>query len=191
MKKFIIIIHLAVLFGLVGCGNNLKENIDNKPADESIDVNNKIDSKEQAASNNQNKSDGDNQVNSSTKNNNQNQESQKEKYKAKLDKMNLDFEKSSNAAITTNDMYQEACKEQKQWDDILNEIYGILKVQLSDSDMKKLQSEEIQWIKDRDEKAKKDAAEMAGGTMEKVLYMWSLANSTKERCYVLVDKYMK
>jgi uncharacterized protein YecT (DUF1311 family) len=57
--------------------------------------------------------------------------------------------------------------------------------------MKKLQSEEIQWIKDRDTKAKSDSAEMAGGSMEKVLYEGSLAESTKERCYVLVDKYMK
>jgi uncharacterized protein YecT (DUF1311 family) len=88
-------------------------------------------------------------------------------------------------------MYQEACKEQKQWDDVLNDIYGILRVRLSTSDMEKLQSEEIQWVKDMDDEAKKDAAEMAGGTMEKVLFVGSLANSTKEICYVLIDKYMK
>ena len=87
-------------------------------------------------------------------------------------------------------MYQEECKEHKEWDDELNDIYSVLKAQLSPSDMKNLQSEEIQWIKDRDTKAKSDSAQMAGGTMEKVLYEGSLTKSTRERCYVLVDKYM-
>lgn len=57
--------------------------------------------------------------------------------------------------IITDHMFQELCKEHKEWDDELNNIYGILKVQLSSSDMKKLQNEEIQWIKDRDAKVKK------------------------------------
>jgi uncharacterized protein YecT (DUF1311 family) len=119
------------------------------------------------------------------------QQSKKEEYTAKLDKFASEFKKFDNASASTNDMYQEACKEYKQWDDALNEIYGLLKIQLSTSDMKKLQSEEIQWIKDRDAKAKKDASEMSGGSMEKVLYESSMARSTKERCYVLVDKYIK
>lgn len=114
-----------------------------------------------------------------------------EAYKAKLDKIELGFKGFDDATATTNDMYQKVCREYKQWDDALNEIYGVLKVQLSPGDMKNLQNEELQWIKDRDAKAKSDASEMAGGTMEKVLYEGSLSKSTKERCYVLVDKYMK
>ena len=133
----------------------------------------------------------DNKPNSNIQSNNLNEETKKQEYKAKLDKIELEFKGFDDAAATTNDMYQESCKKYKQWDDELNDIYGILKVQLSTSDMKNLQSEEIQWIKDRDAKAKNDAAEMAGGSMEKVLYEGSLAKSTKERCYVLVDKYMK
>jgi len=133
----------------------------------------------------------DNQPKSNTESNTINQETKKQEYKDKLDKIELGFKGFDDAAATTNDMYQETCKEHKQWDDELNDIYSVLKAQLSPSDMKNLQSEEIQWIKDRDTKAKNNSAEMAGGSMEKVLYEGSLAESTKERCYVLVDKYMK
>lgn len=56
--------------------------------------------------------------------------------------------------------------------------------------MKKLQSEEIQWISSRDAKAKKASSEMKGGTMEPVIYTNSLADTTKNRCYELVEKYM-
>lgn len=133
----------------------------------------------------------DNQSSSNSQSNTPNQVSKKQEYKAKLDKIKLEFKGSNSASATTNDMYQEVIKEYKQWDAALNEIYGVLKTQLSATDMKKLQNEELQWIKDRDAKAKKDAAEMAGGTMEKVLYQGSLANSTQARCYELVDKYMK
>lgn len=133
----------------------------------------------------------DSQSSSNSQSNNPNQVSKKQEYKAKLDKIKLEFKGSNSASATTNDMYQEAIKEYKQWDAELNEIYNVLKTQLSATDMKKLQNEELQWIKDRDTKARKAAAEMAGGTMEKVLYHGSLANSTQERCYELVDKYMK
>jgi uncharacterized protein YecT (DUF1311 family) len=133
----------------------------------------------------------DNQSSSNPQSSNLNQGSKKQEYKAKLDKIKLEFKGYNSASATTNDMYQEVCKEYKEWDAALNEIYGVLKVQLSASDMKNLQNEELQWIKDRDATAKNAAAEMAGGTMEKVLYQGSLANSTQERCYELIDKYMK
>jgi len=203
LKKSIIIVLLAIAFGLVGCDNTTKESVNKQPTEtttaannevnsnEQISSSNEVNSKEQTISNNNEKSSDNNKVNSNTKSNNTNQKSKKQEYKAKLDNIELELKGFDNASATTNDMYQEACRAYKQWDDALNEIYGALKAQLPASDMKKLQTEELQWIKDRDAKAKKDAEEMAGGTMEKVLFQGSLANSTKERCYVLVDKYMK
>jgi Uncharacterized protein conserved in bacteria len=133
----------------------------------------------------------DDKINSNPESNTVSQKTQKQEYKEKLDKIQLGFDGFDYDAAPTNDMFQEVCKEHKEWDYELNNIYGILKVQLSPSDMKNLQNEEIQWIKDRDAKAKKDASEMAGGSMEKVLYEGSLAKSTRERCYELVDKYMQ
>ena len=203
MKKSIIIFLLAIAFGLVGCDNTTKESVNKQPTETTTKANNEVKSKEQTSSNNDvnakkentsnnnEKSSDSNKAASDVKSNNTNQKSKKQEYKAKLDNIDLEFKGFDNASATTHDMYQEACKEYKQWDDALNEIYGVLKAQLPASDMKKLQNEEIQWIKDRDAKAKKDSAEMAGGSMEKVLYEGSLAKSTRERCYELVDKYMR
>jgi len=183
MKKSIIIILLAMTFGLVGCTSSTKETIGNEPTAATTETKDKSNTTEQTSSNNGEKTTSNNQDNSSssnknnptssnkdktsasnevssnTKNNNSNQVSKKQEYRAKLDKIDLELKGSRLYEATTNDMYQGVCKEHKQWDDMLNEIYGVLKLQLSQSDMKKLQSEELQWIKDRDNKAKKDAQE--------------------------------
>ena len=76
-------------------------------------------------------------------------------------------------------------------DPIINEIYGVLKQQLSTDDMSKLKKEQIKWISDRDDKAKKASLEYKDGTAEQLVYTSSLAQTTKERCYELVEKYMQ
>lgn len=119
------------------------------------------------------------------------QESTKQEYKTKLDAIGVDLKKLDiKDSGTTADMRAAANERYKRWDAALNEIYGVLKGQLSASDMKKLQSEEIQWISNRDAKAKEASSEMKGGTMEPVIYVNSLADTTKQRCYELVEKYM-
>ena len=58
--------------------------------------------------------------------------------------------------------------------------------------MSSLRNEQRQWIIDRDntaEKAGKDCCE--GGSMEPVTIVSVMAQLTKERCYELVEKYMK
>lgn len=121
-----------------------------------------------------------------------NQENKRQEYKAKLDAIAIDLKKLDiKDAGTTADMRQAANERYKRWDAALNEIYGVLKGQLSSSDMKKLQNEEVQWISDRDAKAKKASSEFKGGTIEPVVYGNSLAETTKQRCYELVEKYMK
>ena len=41
----------------------------------------------------------------------------------------------------------------KRWDDMLNEIYALLKVQLTESEMKELKNKQINQIKYRDKTA--------------------------------------
>ena len=121
-----------------------------------------------------------------------NEESKKQEYKTKLDNIEISLESlKEKDAGTTLEMREAASERFKQWDAALNEIYNVLKGQLSPSDMKKLQSEEIQWISNRDAKAKKESLEMKGGTMEPLIYTSSLQDTTKKRCYELVEKYMK
>jgi uncharacterized protein YecT (DUF1311 family) len=89
------------------------------------------------------------------------------------------------------EMTAAANEEYKRWDAALNEIYGVLKTQLSKDEMSKLQKEEIQWIKLKQIKANAEAAKMNGGTGASFEYFVSLAKSTKDRCYELVNGYMK
>jgi uncharacterized protein YecT (DUF1311 family) len=125
-------------------------------------------------------------------NNNLNKENKKQEYINKLDNIESGFKDFSNTEKTTEDMIDHANERYKQWNAALNEIYyDILKEQSSSSEMENLQNEEIQWLDERDARAKEDSSKMKGGTMESVLYTNSLAQSTKERCYELLDKYMK
>ncbi|MEK4229276.1 lysozyme inhibitor LprI family protein [Solibacillus sp. FSL H8-0538] len=78
----------------------------------------------------------------------------------------------------------------KRWDTALNDIYDVLKQQLSTTEMNKLQEEQRQWIIDKEKKAKEESLIFEGGTMESLQYLSSLARITKERCYELVE-YMK
>ncbi len=77
-----------------------------------------------------------------------------------------------------------------RWDDMLNEIYSLLKTQLTNSEMKELKNKQISWIEYRDATADREANE-CGGSMAGVQYNTTMARITKERCYELVNTYMK
>ena len=79
----------------------------------------------------------------------------------------------------------------KRWDNMLNEIYSLLKTQLTESQMNELKSKQRSWIEYRDKTAENEASENRGGSLYYVVYNGSLARLTKERCYELVNTYMK
>ncbi|MFP4974978.1 lysozyme inhibitor LprI family protein [Paenibacillus sp. CN-4] len=92
---------------------------------------------------------------------------------------------------TTASMREAAAEEYTRWDTALNEIYAELKHQLSKSAMDKLRQAQREWILHRDATAKKESAEFRGGSMEPVQYVSTQARVTQERCYELVEQYMK
>lgn len=92
---------------------------------------------------------------------------------------------------TTLDMREAAGIEYTSWDDLLNEVYGVLQEQLSKEEMDKLRAEQIEWLTIRDSKAEESAKEFEGGTMEPLAHTTSLGESTKARCYELISNYMK
>lgn len=47
------------------------------------------------------------------------------------------------------------------------------------------------WISNRDTIAEESGKEFEGGTMQPLAYTSSLDKSIKERCYELVNKYVK
>lgn len=101
----------------------------------------------------------------------------------------LPEKKDSDAGITSA-MRSYYGKSYDMYDKELNEIYNLLKKQLSTEAMKSLQAEQIEWIKQKETLARKEAEQYKGGTFEFVAYNVSLFQSTKERCYELVNKYM-
>ncbi|MDQ0229898.1 lysozyme inhibitor LprI family protein [Metabacillus malikii] len=77
------------------------------------------------------------------------------------------------------------------WDGLLNEIYGVLKNQLSEEEMERLRSEQRKWLDFRDRTAKEASLKYEGGTAEQLEYVVVLNKLTEERCFQLVESYMK
>ncbi len=77
------------------------------------------------------------------------------------------------------------------WDGLLNEIYGVLGEQLPSEEMEQLREEQREWINYRDKTAKEASLKYEGGTEEHLEYVVVENNLTEERCFELVEKYMK
>lgn len=117
----------------------------------------------------------------------------KEDYLAKLDAVEAglsDLQEQYDSGVTAS-MREAASEEYERWDKALNEIYAALKQQLPESEMAELKEKQLEWITYRDETAKKASLEFEGGTMEPLEYVAVLGSVTKDRCYELVNIYMK
>lgn len=79
----------------------------------------------------------------------------------------------------------------EMWDDLLNDIYGTLQEQLPPEEMELLREEQREWLEYRDESALEASLAFKGGTQEHVEYVAVLANVTEERCFELVENYMR
>lgn len=134
------------------------------------------------------------EINNSIKGNvEQNSASLKERYLAKLSDVEnglkeLDpvFENGTQIELT-----EAQAEVFARWDAVLNEIYKELEKQLSPNDMNKLRAEQLKWLTHRDEKAAEAASKYEGGSMKNLEYASIQAQLTKERCYELVELYMK
>ncbi|MFE8695996.1 lysozyme inhibitor LprI family protein [Cytobacillus sp. FJAT-53684] len=210
-NKGILIVMCTVVFVLllVGCKNASEESsatLDNQSPKNSTSQNTKddssnVDSKEDPSNNNHsdttnpdsmNQNEEDTSVPTSDKDSSTNTTaSLKEEYLKKLNATKIELEKveaedSSTYALkkVENDRYD-------VWDKWLNEIYGALKEQLTTEEMDQLRKEQRNWITYRDDTAKEASLKFQGGTMEHLEYVAVLANLTEERCFELVEDYMK
>lgn len=101
----------------------------------------------------------------------------------------LPEKKDSDAGIT-NAMRSYYGISYDMYDKALNEIYDLLRSDLSPETMSDLQTQQIKWIHEKEAAANKESEQYKGGTFEFVAYNSSLYESTKERCYELVNNYM-
>lgn len=199
-KSLFCILAVCTLF-LGGCTNSRNENDSQaNESDKVINSTEESDSNENINSTNENSTETNesDKVTTSTDetevNENTNSESTKQLYLEKLDNLKADLKISLEekyASPLTQDMIEGASEELKQWDDMLNEIYGKLENQLPKEEMDKLRVEELKWIETKDKKREEAHKEFEGGTMAPLNALLSLVDSTKSRCYELVNQYMK
>ena len=97
--------------------------------------------------------------------------------------------KNSRADTSTWSYLNMADYELKLWDDELNVIYKDIMSRLDTEEAEKLKKEERTWIRQKDEDARKAASRYKGGTLEGLEHTASLAKSTRERAYALLDSY--
>ncbi|WP_370294566.1 lysozyme inhibitor LprI family protein [Rossellomorea marisflavi] len=123
-----------------------------------------------------------------------NLEGMQSQYVDKLDETKKTFEEE-NAALTGNEStYELKYIEDRRfdaWDAHLNEIYGVLKVNLPTDQFDQLKEEQRLWIKSRDTGAMEASETFKGTTSEHLEYSATLANLTEARCYDLVRTYMR
>ena len=77
------------------------------------------------------------------------------------------------------------------WDNLLNEIYSVLKDKLSQEAFAKLLISQKNWIVERDFIAENAAESFLGGTWEMPILLSTKSNETKKRCYWLVNTFMQ
>ena len=97
--------------------------------------------------------------------------------------------KSSETDTSTWSYLNLADYELKIWDDLLNRIYQDIIENMDETVAEELRQEEKAWIKKRDADAKKVSSRYSGGTLEGLEHTASLAQSTKDRAYELLEDY--
>lgn len=178
--------------GNIATSSDKTENIDSKEekisSDETEDISNESIKKQEITSTEEAKSEIDESNDNTTTN------STKQLYLDKLNELDANLKISLEekyASPKTQDMIDAANEEFNQWDYMLNEIYSKLEEQLSQEDMDNLRVEEVNWINTRDLKSKEAAEKYEGGTIAPYMSLISLIDSTKTRCYELVEQFMK
>lgn len=112
-------------------------------------------------------------------------------YEKRLSDLDIQVQKmrSESSDSTTYSMKTLAEKELNIWNIEMNSIYAVLMETLDDESKTSLENSQQEWAKSRDTKAEEAARKYSGGSLEGVEYTASLAESTRERAYSLVEEY--
>lgn len=198
-RNYLMVMFTVILVILAACGNTSEESsmksINESPDNSSTqhdDTLNKDENKTGNPSEETDTSANSNDGNLSTTRDGVSRvnENNKEEYLEKLNDMEQ-ADKHAEAKTTTADMEEQEKDRYEKWDKASNEIYGVLKEQLSTEQMDKLREEQRNWVEHRDEAAKEASLEYEGGSMESLEYVATQASLTRERCYELVANSME
>ena len=123
-------------------------------------------------------------------------EKAKSEYLQKMKKIDnesekLDKEYETDEGSTQGGMNIISGKQAKLYDDELNEIYDYLKQNLSKEKSKELEKSEMAWIKEKESNIAEIKKQYEGGSVTPLMVNSEVAKESKERCYYLIDNYMK
>ena len=89
-------------------------------------------------------------------------------------------------AMTQLELNTSSQKSYIKWDTLLNDIYQYLEGALPTDEFDALESEQIQWIKEKEAAMEAATNEWAGGSGESMVHFGTAAQYTKDRCYYLL-----
>ena len=89
-------------------------------------------------------------------------------------------------AMTQLELNTSSQKSYIKWDTLLNDIYQYLEGALPADEFDALESEQIQWIKEKESAIEAATNEWAGGSGESMVHFGTAAQYTKDRCYYLL-----
>lgn len=114
-----------------------------------------------------------------------------EDYERKLEELDARIQKMRDSGVEPNtDSYKNMAEyEYRIWDGELNLIYGDIIKAMTQEEADELRAEEREWLKQRDVTARKAISRYNGGTVESLEYTASLASTTRNRAYELLDTY--
>ncbi len=96
-------------------------------------------------------------------------------------------EMETNASMTQNQMNQTAEELYNLWDDCLNAVWDVIKLEKSDSEFSKIKEEQLAWIEDKENQIKEAGEAYQGGSMQSMVESLKGAELTKKRVYELAD----
>lgn len=117
----------------------------------------------------------------------------KEEYMEIIRTLDNEVEKAANIELDGGEekLLDYTSKIYKRYDVLLNMIYQDISSNLNNKELEALKEDEILWINKKDEIASSAVgSENTTESDENWVYFDSLATSTKERCYYLINKYM-
>lgn len=113
----------------------------------------------------------------------------KETYLEKYNKLAEELstlERSYSNSSTETEKKELANKKYSKWDEFLNEIWTTLTENMESSEFEVLTQVQISWITEKESIAKNK-----GGSLDSLEGLKSLSESTKSRCYTLINNYME
>lgn len=102
------------------------------------------------------------------------------------EEIDLSYSKADSNAVTNNIIHENT----EQWDIYMNEVYQLLKENMSDAEFDKLKKKQKDWLHNK-ENLLDEATKMAsGGTAGIQNKAWIDYDETKNQCYYLIENYL-